>query len=1031
MRKLCTVLVFVLALVTQLAAQTRTVRGKITDDKGASLAGASILVKGTTIGTNSGADGTFSLNVPSSAKTLVIRSLGFTQQEITIGNGTVNVSMKAAAENLEEVVVTGYSREKKSSFTGASSVISSKAIETVPVGSFDQALQGRAPGVLVNSGSGQPGANANVTIRGISSVQAAGAQPLYVLDGIPLPAGDFATLNPDDFESVTVLKDASASALYGARGGLGVIVITTKKGKAGANNFQFRTQFGFTQKPDFSRLNLMNTKEMLQYEGRERIPSTPGWVYSPLNPTIPSGMTAATKQRMLDSIGGIDVNYTDIFYRQGISQTYELNMSGGTEKTRYYVSGGVFNQEGIDLGSYLKRYTVRFNIDHTADKLFVQLNSTVGYSQNGYAEGDVYGNSPRNPFQMTYRAKTYENPYKADGSLNWGTNSPLALKQIANLLEGIRNSSRRSNQIKINAGLNIGYKILPSLTLSNRLGIDVNSSMDSRYISANSYIGSLQQFQSGLAQEAANLTSQLINTTSLVYSKRYNNIHDVEVGAFFETVRGYQKGLGLTLYNLDPRLTETGQGAGSLPTNGATTYPQNSSSAKSGFGIRSFFGTLRYTFNSKYTITANIRRDGTSRIVNLDNREITTWAAGATWNAMQEDFMRSQSFFTDLKVRASYGIVPNIGSVSTSNYNYPLSTSTSVFNYQGTQIPTFGTTTYVGSPVTGLAPSTPGNANLRIEKVQKYNIGVDFAIWKNRARFSIDAYLQRTIDLFVNQPISGTSGFSNGPLAINAGKMRNKGFDITASVDVVKSKDLLLTLGVNHNINYNKIEDLGLVSEYVTGTSIIRKGIAYGTAYTYNYLGADPATGQPRYLMADGKAETFDIGKAGQFAFGSYLPVNQGGFTIDLRYKAFSLSTLFSYQFDVWRYDNTYNWITRGTPGYHQSVRASKDLITEQWTKPGDVKKFQASVYDRGFTSSDLWDAKFMRLRNVTLSYQIPQLKTAAGTVLIKSSRFYIQAQNLAIWSPWKGLDPEDNNNISLNEYPNPKYFVVGLDINF
>jgi TonB-linked SusC/RagA family outer membrane protein len=1028
MRKLCAVLVLVLAMFTQLAAQTRTVRGKITDDKGASLAGASILVKGTTTGTTSGADGSFSLNVPASAKTLVIRSLGFAQQEVAIGNGSITVSMKSATDNLEEVVVTGYSREKKTNFSGASSLISSKAIETVPVGSFDQALQGRAPGVLVNSGSGQPGATANVTIRGISSVQAAGAQPLYVLDGIPLPAGDFATLNPDDFESVTVLKDASASALYGARGGLGVIVITTKKGKAGTPAFQFRTQYGFTQKPDFSRLNLMNTKEMLQYEEREKIPSTPGWVYSPLNPAIPTGMTAAQKQRTLDSIAAIDVNYTDIFYRQGISQTYELNMSGGNDRTRYYVSGGTFQQQGIDLGSSLKRYTVRFNLDHQSDKVFVQLNSTVGYSQNAYAEGDVYGNSPRNPFQMTYRAKTYENPYKPDGSLNWGASSPLALRQVANLLEGIQNSSRRSNQFKINAGLNVGYKFFSFLTLSNRLGIDVNSSMDSRYINANSYIGSLQSFQSGLTQEAANVTSQIINTTSLIFNKRFNNVHDVEAGAYFETVRGYQKGLGLTLFNLDPRLTETGQGASPLPTNGATTYPQNSSSAKSGFGIRSYFGTLRYTYNNKYTINANIRRDGTSRIVNLDNREITTWAAGATWNAMQEDFMRNQSFLTDLKVRASYGIVPNIGSVSTASYGYPLG---SVTNYQGTQIPTFGTTTYVGSTVSGLAPSTPGNPNLRIEKVQKYNIGVDFAVWKNRARFSIDAYLQRTIDLFVNQPISGTSGFSNGPLAINAGKMRNKGIDFTASVDVVKGRDLGITVGVNHNVNFNKIEDLGLVSEYVTGTSIIRVGVPFGSAYTYDYRGADPATGQPRYLMQDGKTETFDVGKAGQFAFGSYLPVNQGGFTLDLKYKAFSLSTLFSYQFDVWRYDNTYNWITRGIAGYQQAVRGSKELLTEQWTKPGDNKKYQSSAYDRGFTGSDLWDAKFMRLRNVTLSYQIPQLRTAGGTVIIKSSRFYIQAQNLAIWSPWKGLDPEDSNNISLNEYPNPKYFVVGLDINF
>lgn len=1019
---------FVLVAVTQLTAQTRTLKGKITDDKGASLAGASILVKGTTLGTTSGQDGTFSITVNSSAKVLIIKSLGFSQQEIAItSSNNYAVSMKAASENLEEVVVTGYSREKKTQFTGAATLISSKAIETVPVGAFDQALQGRAPGMLVNSGSGQPGTSANITIRGISSIAAAGVQPLYVIDGVPLPAGDFATINPDDFESITVLKDASASALYGARGGLGVIVITTKKGKAGATNFQFRTQYGVTQKPDFSRLNLMNTKEMLQYEEREKLSGTPGWVYSSLNPAIPTGMTAARKQQMLDSIGNIDVNYTDLFYRQGISQTNELNMSGGNDKTRFYLSAGTFNQEGIDLNSYLKRYTVRFNIDHTSDKISVQFNSSVGYSNNGYAEGDVYGNSPRNPFQMTYRAKTYENPYKPDGTLNFGASSNLALKQVANLLEGIQNSSRRSNQIKINSGLTVGYKILPSLTIKNTLGVDLSSSQDSRYVSANSYIGSLQAFQSGLAQEASFVGSQIVNTSSLVFAKRFGNLHDLEAGAYYEVVRAYQKGLGLTLYNLDPRLTETGQGAGTLPTNGAATYPQNSSSAKGGYGIRSYFGTLRYTYNNRYTITANIRRDGTSRIVNVNNREITTWAAGATWNAMQENFMKDQSLLTDLKARISYGIVPNIGSITTgSAYGYPLG---SITNYQGAQIPSFGTTTYVGSNITGLAPTSPGNPDLRIEKVQKWNAGVDFSIWKNRARFTVDAYFHKTIDLFVTQPLSGTTGFSS--LSINAGIMTNKGFEFTANVDVIKNKDFGVNLGWNHSINHNKIVDLGLVNEYVTGTSIIRKGVPYGSAYTYNYLGADPATGQPRYMMQDGKTETFDIGKAGQFAFGSYLPVHQGGATLDVRFRAITISALFSYQFDVQRYDNTYNWITRGTPGYQTAVRGSKELLTKQWTKPGDNAFYQSSAFDRGFTSSDLYDAKFVRFRNLTVSYQIPQLKTGSGNVIIKSSRFYIQAQNLAIWSPWKGLDPEDNNNISLNEYPNPKYFVVGLDINF
>jgi hypothetical protein len=221
------------------------------------------------------------------------------------------------------------------------------------------------------------------------------------------------------------------------------------------------------------------------------------------------------------------------------------------------------------------------------------------------------------------------------------------------------------------------------------------------------------------------------------------------------------------------------------------------------------------------------------------------------------------------------------------------------------------------------------------------------------------------------------------------------------------------------------------VNEYFLGTFVIRKGLPYGSHYTYNYLGADPATGQPRYETADGK-ETFDIAKAGQFAkFGTYLPKHVGGFTLDIRYKAFSVSALFSYQYDVVRSDNTRNWITRGTFGYQGTLRGSRELIDQQWQKSGDVKQYQASVYDRGFTSSDLNNARFMRFRNLNVSYAIPQIKTANGTVLIKSARFYIQGQNLAIWSPWKGLDPEDDNNISLNEYPNPKAIVVGLDINF
>lgn len=1009
----------------QVWAQNQTVTGKVTDQKtGQPLVGVTVS-SGSTNALTDGA-GTYRISVAAAAKTITFMFVGYDRIELPIRGAVLNASLNPETKSLEEVVVTGYSRERKTQFAGAASVISAKAVETVPVGSFDQALQGRAPGMLVNSSSGQPGNSPTITIRGVQSIQGAGAQPLYIIDGVPTPAGDFQTINPNDFESLTVLKDANAAALYGARGGTGVIVITTKSGKAGTSNFQYRTQVGFTQRPSFERLNLMNTKEMLAYEERQKFGGTPGWVYSPLNPAIPTGMTAARKQQMLDSISQIDIDYANIFYRQGITQSHELNMSGGNEKTKFYLSGSYFDQQGIDLGSSLKRYTTRFNVDHTADKLTVGLRATIGFSKTRFSEGEQLGNSARNPFQMTYRAKTYENPYNADGSLRFGSSTSLALRQVANLLEGIQNSQLQQNQIKINAGLNLAYKIMPYLTLRNIFGLDVSNDQFSRYINPNSYIGSLQSFQSGLAQESNRLTSQFINTSSLVFNKRFG-IHEVEAGAYFEAVRGYSKALGFTLFNLDPRLTQTGQGAGALPVgSGQTTYPQNASSAKSGFGIRSYFATARYTYDNRYTINANIRRDGTSRIVNSANREITSWSAGFIWNSLQEKFLANQKIFNELKVRASYGIVPNIGSIPTNGYGVPLS---GITNYQGPQLPQFGVTNYAGSTITGQAPTSPGNPDLKIERIQKLNIGVDFSVWNNRAKFSIEYYKNKTIDLFVSQPLSGTTGF--GSLSINAGVMTNKGFEFAGSVDVVRQKDFNLNVSINHAINKNTIEDLGLVNEYFLGTFVIRKGLPYGSHYNYHYLGADPATGRPRFETPDGK-ETLDQAQAGQFAkFGTYLPKHVGGATLEIRYKAITVAALFSYQFDVVRSDNTRNWITRGTPGYHGAVRASRELIDGQWQKAGDVKPFQSSAYDRGFTSSDLNDAKFLRFRNLNISYAIPAIKLGNGTNLIKGARFYVQAQNLAIWSPWKGIDPEDGNNISLNEYPNPKMFVAGLDINF
>ena len=1033
MRKLLFIVMATLLFYSQTMAQSRTISGKVSDEKGDPISGATIMIKGTNAGTTSNASGDFVISVPPSARILVISAISFTMQEVPITESTTySIAMKSDNRNLEEVVVTGYGREKKTQFSGAATTISAKVIENVPVGSFDQALQGRAPGLLINSGSGQPGASANINIRGIHSITGAFAQPLIVMDGIPLPAGDLQTINPNDFESITVLKDASAAALYGARGGLGVIVITTKKGRVGSPTVRYSTQLGFTEPPNWNKFDMMNTSEILQYEERLKLTNTPGWTYSKTNPAYQAASPAqqARWDFMLDSIRGINTNYRDILFRRGISQSHEINVSGGGDKTRFFLSAGMFDQKGTDLNSRLRRYTTRFNLDYTYNKFSITFNTAAGYSITHLSEGEFLGNSARNSFQMAWRAKPYENPYKPDGTLNFGANTTLALKQIANVLEGIENSTWRQNQIKINSGLTLQYRLFPTFTVRNTVGLDVSDDRWQRFINPASYVGSLQAFGgAGINSEAYEINSQLINTSSAVFSNRYDR-HEVEVGGYFEVVRGYNKGLGFTLYNLDLRLRETGQNAGTIPVGTATTYPQNATSAKSGFGIRSFFGTARYTFDSKYTFNANIRRDGTSRIANEANKEITTWSAGLTWNVFGEDFMQKQGVLSDLKLSVSYGAIPNIGSISTGAYGAG-GGLVSVTNFLGPQIPSFGTTTYAGSSITGQVPTTPGNPNLKIETIKKLNIGLDLAAWNNRARLEIDYYHEKTEDLFVSNALPATAGFGSGfTTPINAGIMTSKGVEFLLAVDIVKTKNFDVTFGFNHSINNNKIVDLGQVNEIPSGTFIIREGLPYGSHYTTNYLGADPATGRPRFETVDGK-ETLDPGAAFNFAkYGTFLPVHVGGFNLDVRYGNLYMSALFSYQFDVTRYNNIENWVTRGIAGYHSSVNASRRMLTDQWQKAGDVAFYQAPQYDRGFNSSDIQDAKFLRFRNLRVGYNIPELRIK-DTRLIKSANFYVQLQNIVIWSPWRGPDPEDNNNISLNEFPNPRMFVAGIDINF
>lgn len=1051
MRKIILALLVSFSFVLAATAQNRTISGTLKDDKGSPVVNGSVIIKGTNSGTTTNSDGQFSLSVPPTARTLVVSGVGLTSQEISIGNRTrFDVVMQSSSTSMDEVVVTGYTTERRKQFAGAATSMTPKVIENVPVASLSQMMQGRAPGVVANSGSGQPGSGANITIRGISSLGGQ-AQPLYIVDGVPLSSADLAALNPNDFENVNILKDASATALYGSRGSLGVIVITTKRGKTGKTNFTFRNQYGFTQRPQPSQFNQFDSKAMLAYEewvgGFATGLTAPGWVYSAKNPAnagLPATSPAntpysASKARyafLLDSLGNNNVDYYDLLFRTGISRTTELNASGGSGGNRYFVSLNNFSQEGTDRKSKLDRYSLRFNFDNTTGKFTTALSTGLSYAKTDYNEGSFYAASGTgNPFAMVWRAKPYENPYRTDGSLIFGTSTALSPKALGNLIERSNNSVWVDNQVKLNAGLNIAYRILPYLTARNNVGLD-GSSIDAQgSIAANSFAGQGQTpSNSGFLNETFSKRLQIINTSSLVFNKKFADKHDVEVGAYFEVIRQWNRGFGFSLFNLDPRLTQTGQGTGGLPATGTSPAPQNANSAKSGYGIRSAFGTARYTFNNKYTLSAGVRRDGTSRIYLPDNKEITSYSVAASWDASRENFFDKQNVLSDLRVRASYGESPNIASIPTSTSFGLNSSFYSVPNYLSGQLAAYSTSgiVWAGSALTANAPGNAVNPLLRLETVKKINIGFEMGFLKNRIRLITDLYKNTTSDLFAQQRLPATAGFysntvSTSSLNINAGEMQNKGIELDLTVDIIRSKDLDLTVKANHAYNKNEITDLGAVTEYTAGTGIIKKGLPVGTHYSYSYLGADPATGRPIYKRPDGTPTT-NINEAGQFhEFGTWMPTNTGGFSTTIRYKQFTVDAFFSYQFDVRRYNNTQNWVTQGDLTYTGAVTQSQIMLTEQWQKPGDMRMLQSPVYSRQFTSYDISDASFLRFRNLSVGY----LFTPKNTKAIRSARFYIQGQNLAIWSPWSGLDPEDDNNISLGEFPNSKAMVVGLDINF
>lgn len=994
----------------------RTITGTVTDDKGAVLENVSVVVKGTSIGTISGTDGSYSLNVPANASVLEFSSTGFISQAVTLKSGQTrySITLTSTSKSLDEVVITGISRVKKSEFTGATTKIDQKLINDRPVSSFDQLLQGRVAGITALTGSGAPGSAATVIIRGSGSING-GVNPLYLLDGIPIEAAVFQSLNPNDFASIDILRDASSTALYGSRGSAGVIVITSKKGTGGKMKLSYNTQMGRKSRPDFA-FRPMNTTELLKTQEDYGLivgsgaNNLPGYFYSTLNPRY-AGLSAAARAAealIRDSISRINSDWTDEIFRDGNFSNHQLSISGGSGKTRVYSSIDMYDEEGITLRSDFKRLTLRNNVDYTDDKLTIALTSNLGYTKRNFQQSAAFNTS--NPFATSGLTVPYAKVRNPDGSFVTGIGTKFT---GANQLDQTFYDENYSDQLKATVGITAAYRLNSFLTASLTTGFDFRETQASNYGSPLVFTRRTSTSITGKAGFQNESLDRFLTANvrpALNFRKLFSEIHDIDVTVLGEFVKEIGKNFAATEFGADPKRPNTiaattqGDANNQLFSTVGGFKTQNS--------LVSGLITARYTFKEKYTLSGSYREDGSSKLP-TSTRWQGFYSVGAIWDVAKEEFIKNSNSINSLRLKVSYG-----GSGNANNFpggDYPYQSTYTQGNYSG---------------LNTILSSDPGNPSLKWEKTYVTNIGVDFEVFKGRLYGDLNVYDKRTKDLFVQQPLSSSAGYGNGSfIDINAGELMNKGFEWNINTEIVRNKSIVWTVFANGAYNKNEVIDLGGQNSFEQGTELIKVGLPLGSHYQPEWGGVDAATGAPLYYAEDGSLTTNYNNAPFVQKFGTWEAPWRGGFGSSLRFGGFDLSVLFSWQRGASKFDNLEFFLENPAgflgSGYNQSSTLNF------WKKPGDIASTPSPLYSVDFSSKMIHDASFMRLRDVTLSYALPRT-ALEKTKVISSARIYVQGSNLFLWTKWRGRDPEAGaTNINISEFPNPRAITAGLNVTF
>ncbi|WPP48019.1 SusC/RagA family TonB-linked outer membrane protein [Catalinimonas niigatensis] len=969
----------------------QNISGKVTDgESGEPLPGVNILAKGTTVGTVSDADGNYRLTVSDEVRTLVFSSIGYISEEVAINSQTnIDLALMPDIQSLSEVVVVGYGTQKKSDLTGSVAQVKSEQINAFPTANMLQSLSGRAPGVQVLQTTGAPGAGTSVRIRGTSSIQG-GNEPLYVVDGFPF-SGNPTNLNNSDIESVEILKDASATAIYGSRGANGVVIITTKKGKAGRTNVNFETSYSVQKLR--RKLDLMNGQQYALLANMQ---------------AENDGIDPYFTQEEINNFGeGYD--WQDLVFQNAPMKTSSLSISGGNEKTQFSVGGSFFGQEGIIQGSDYNRYSLRANINHKInEKLSVNVSSTSSYLKTERKDSDG-GHRGTSLIGAAIAAAPISRPYNEDGSYTVLANEyPFVAPDIINPLNFIHEqfTETKANVVLTNAAF--VYQPLPAITIKISGGIENRDDRTDAYTTRDFFNSN------GSASISTSQFRSLLSENTISYNKTIDERHS------FSAVAGF------TYQDFDST-SLGGSGVGFLSDAfethdlSAAENPNIPSSSYSKSVLLSYLGRVNYTLLDRYLFTFSFRSDGSSRY--SEGNKWGYFPSGAVaWRISDEGFMQNNGLFSDMKLRASWG----------------LTGSQAISPYATLNLLSSGNTVFDDQLYNTFSPGTRLPGDLRWETTEQIDIGLDFGLMENRIFITADYYIKNTRDLLNTVRLPNSMGFTS--TIQNVGQVQNKGFELGIDSRITTGEfkwDLYANLSLNRNkvIKLQGGEDIlgGYVGVLVVqdNVTILREGRPIGQFWGYVEDGYDEE-GQISLEDVDGDGA---ITAEDKTYIGDPNPSFIYGLNSSMSYKNFELNLFLqgSQGNDIFNAS-----AIPVTLDYGQGLNMPREVFTNHWTPDNPNAKYPIISRNTSAVVSDRWieDGSYMRLRNIELAYNLPF--ESLGIDWIRNAKLYVSGQNLLTITNYSWWDPEVNSKgtgtsqgIDHFTYPIPKTFTVGLRAGF